>query len=128
MIRGQKKSEIILYVVLWTILFAAPPVSMLVGDFFFSSAHQMLRWFRDAVSTSKAAKSMTIDWQGVFNAWGLLAMFCVTFFLHNFFIAPLLGLRQPKVGVCSFRSGADHLLHGLSGSISVRIFRSMTKT
>lgn len=88
--RGQKKTEIILYVVLWTILFAAPPVSMLVGDFFFSSASDAAT-VSDAVSvSSEAAESMTIDWQAVFNAWGLLAMFCVTFFLHNFFIAPLL--------------------------------------
>lgn len=63
MIKGQKKTEIILYVVLWTFLFAAPLVSMLVDDF---------------------------EWQIVFNAWSLLAMFCITFFLHNFFIAPLL--------------------------------------
>lgn len=65
MIRGQKKSEIILYVVLWAILFAAPVVSALVADF-------------------------SVDWEDVWNAWGLLAMFCVTFFIHNFFIAPLL--------------------------------------
>ena len=65
MIRGQKKSEIILYVVLWAILFAAPVVSALVADF-------------------------SVDWEDVWNAWGLLAMFCITFFIHNFFIAPLL--------------------------------------
>ena len=69
MMRGQKKSEIILYVVLWTILFAAPPVSMLVDDF---------------------------EWQTVFNAWSLLAMFCIVFFLHNFFIAPLLVYANRK--------------------------------
>lgn len=92
MVRGQKKSEIILYVVLWTILFAAPPVSMLVGDFFFSSASDaaMVSDAASASASAEAAKSMTIDWQAVFNAWGLLAMFCITFFLHNFFIAPLL--------------------------------------
>ena len=70
MVRGQKKSEIILYVVLWTILFAAPPVSMLVGDFFFSSSSDAAM-VSDAVSTSETG----IDWQGVFNAWSLLAMF-----------------------------------------------------
>lgn len=51
MIKGQKKSEIILYMVLWTFLFAAPLVSMLVDDF---------------------------EWQIVFYAWSLLAMFCIT--------------------------------------------------
>ena len=96
MVRGQKKSEIILYVMLWTILFAAPPVSMLVGDFFFSSASDAAM-VRDAASASaEAAKSMTIDWQAVFNAWSLLAMFCITFFLHNFFIAPLLVYSNRK--------------------------------
>ena len=64
MIKGQKKSELILYVALWAVLFAAPVISMLVGD----------SW----------------DWQGVWNAWGLLSMFCITFFIHNFLIAPLL--------------------------------------
>lgn len=98
MVRGQKKSEIILYVVLWTILFAAPPVSMLVGDFFFSSASDaaMVSDAASASASAEAAKSMTIDWQAVFNAWGLLAMFCITFFLHNFFIAPLLVYANRK--------------------------------
>lgn len=91
MVRGQKKSEIILYVVLWTILFAAPPVSMLVGDFFFSSSSDAAM-ASAAVSTSESG----IDWQAVFNAWSLLAMFCVTFFLHNFFIAPLLVYANRK--------------------------------
>lgn len=90
MMRGQKKSEIILYVVLWTILFAAPPVSMLVGDFFFSPAPDASMAQTVASASAEAAKSMTIDWQTVFNAWKLLVMFCITFFLHNFFIAPLL--------------------------------------
>ena len=96
MVRGQKKSEIILYVVLWTILFAAPPVSMLVGDFFFSSASDAAMVQDAASASAEAAKSMTIEWQSVFNAWGLLAMFCVTFFLHNFFIAPLLVYANRK--------------------------------
>ena len=98
MVRGQKKSEIILYVVLWTILFAAPPVSMLVGDFFFSSSSDaaMVSDAAFASASAEAAKSMTIDWQAVFNAWSLLAMFCVTFFLHNFFIAPLLVYANRK--------------------------------
>ena len=76
MIRGQKKSEIILYVVLWAILFAAPVVSALVGDF-------------------------SVDWDDVWNAWVLLAMFCITFFIHNFFIAPLVvyGNRKWTYGI-----------------------------
>ena len=96
MMKGQKKSEIVLYVVMWTILFAAPPVSMLVGDFFFSSASDAAMVPEAASASSEVAKSMTIDWQAVFNAWGLLAMFCITFFLHNFFIAPLLVYANRK--------------------------------
>ena len=92
MVTGQKRMEVILYLVLWAILFAAPVVSVLVGDVFFSSA-------TDAATASDQASS--IDWNGVFNAWGLLAMFCVTFFLHNFLIAPLLvyGNRKWAYGI-----------------------------
>ena len=87
MVRGQKKTEIILYVVLWIVLFAAPVISMLVGDFFVSSPEDALRL---SAATSASTFSFSIDWQGVWNAWSLLAMFCITFFIHNFFIAPLL--------------------------------------
>ena len=83
MVVGQKRMEIILYLVLWAILFAAPVVSVLVGDVFFSSA-------TDVAAATASDQASAIDWNGVFNAWGLLAMFCVTFFLHNFLIAPLL--------------------------------------
>ena len=75
MVKGQKKTEIILYVVLWAVLFAAPVVSMLVGA---------------------SSSSFSIDWQGVWNAWSLLAMFCLTFFIHNLFIAPLLVYSNRK--------------------------------
>ncbi len=87
MITGQKKSETILYIVLWALLFAAPAVSMLVGDFFAVPS---------AGQTMEAARSY--DWDGVLNAWSLLAMFCVAFFLHNFLIAPLLVYRNSKWG------------------------------
>lgn len=94
MVVGQKRMEIILYLVLWAILFAAPVVSVLVGDVFFSSA-------TDAATATASDQASAIDWSGVFNAWGLLAMFCVTFFLHNFLIAPLLvyGNRKWTYGV-----------------------------
>jgi len=83
MIKGQKKSELILYLVLWAVLFAAPVVSMLVGDFFMSSP-------MDAEMRGYIVQSSSVDWQNVYNAWGLLSMFCVTFFVHNIFVAPLL--------------------------------------
>ena len=91
MMEGQKKAEIILYVVLWAILFATPVVSMLVGDIFTMS------WEGQAREMASAQAS-TYDWDGVLNSWSLLAMFCVTFFVHNFFIAPLLVYRNHKWG------------------------------
>ncbi len=91
MIKGQKRTEFILYVVLWAILFAAPVISMLVGDIFTMSWEERARDM--AVSGSSS-----YDWDGVMNAWSLLAMFCVTFFVHNFFIAPLLVYRNYKWG------------------------------
>ncbi len=91
MIRGQKKTEIILYVVLWAILFAAPVLSMYIGDIFTSSS----------VEGASVASDVS-SWQGVFNAWGLLSMFFVTFAIHNFVIAPLLVYRNRKwaYGIC----------------------------
>lgn len=87
MTKGQKKSEIIIYVVLWAVLFAAPVVSMLVGDIFAVPSEGQ------GGETAAAC-----DWDGVMNAWGLLAMFCVTFFAHNFLVAPLLVYRNSKWG------------------------------
>jgi len=98
MVKGQKKTEIILYVVLWAVLFAAPVVSMLVGDFFMSSVEVQTSASSDvqAVASAASSSSFSIDWQGVWNAWSLLAMFCLTFFIHNFFIAPLLVYSNRK--------------------------------
>ena len=93
MIKGQKTSEIILYVVMWAILFAAPVVSMLIGDIYTSS------WEGQA-SEMPHPESSSYDWVGVVNAWRLLAVFCVTFFVHNFFIAPLLVYRNHRWGYC----------------------------
>ncbi len=90
--KGQKKSELILYVALWAVLFAAPVISMLVGDFFTSSPEeaQAISTTASSATTSSIAFSNSWDWQGVWNAWSLLSMFCATFFIHNFLIAPLL--------------------------------------
>lgn len=83
MIKGQKKSELILYIVLWVLLFVLPVISMLVGDFFTGSSKWEARGMMDP-------DSLSYDWIGVFTAWSLLSMFCTTFFIHNFFITPLL--------------------------------------
>lgn len=73
--QGQKKSELVLYAVLWALLFAAPIASVYVDSF---------------------TEHSTIDWASICNTWKFLATFCITFFLHNFFIAPLLVYRNKR--------------------------------
>ncbi len=77
-IKAQKKAENLLYIALWLVLFAAPVLSMYVQRL---SSH-----------------GMRGSWGDVFAAWGLLAMFCATFFVHNFLLAPLLVQRGRKWG------------------------------
>ncbi len=74
MMYGQKKSELTLYLVLWSMLYAASALSIYVGK----------------VSSQADA----FDWQGLFSAWGLLSMFLVAFCIHNFLIAPQLVYRD----------------------------------
>lgn len=75
--KGQKKAELTLYLVLWTILYTLPVLSM-----YFEAA--MLHY-------------TSYDWVGVYRAWTLLTMFFVTFSMHNLFIAPLLVYRNRKL-------------------------------
>ncbi len=93
MTKGQKKTELMLYLVLWAILFAAPVVSMYVGNIFTSSSSH--------VSFEQVSSEGCADWQVVFHAWGLLVMFFVTFAVHNFFIAPLLVFHNRKGAYCA---------------------------
>lgn len=72
--KEQKKGENILYLALWTILFIAPLLSMLTSSF----------------------KSHEYDWDETFDIWKVLLLFCITFAIHNFFIAPLLVYRNKK--------------------------------
>lgn len=76
MIKGQKKGELVLYGVLWSVLFMAPLLSMYV-DYVTSTSTTTL-----------------LDKAGLFNAWRLLLMFFLTFCLHNFLIAPWLVYRN----------------------------------
>ena len=71
MMQGQKKSELILYVTLWTVLFAASALSVYTDE-------------------------SSFDWASLLNTWKFLAMFCITFFVHNFLIAPWLVYRNKK--------------------------------
>ncbi len=89
MTKGQKRTELILYAVLWTALFAAPVVSMLVGDFFVHPSGTI-------PSTNVSQPTLAVEWESVWNAWSLLAMFFVTFCIHNFLIAPLLVYHNRK--------------------------------
>lgn len=70
MLKGQKKSEIILYLVLWTILFAAPLLSMYVSQ--------------------RESGTAADDWHEVLHVWRMLFLFFAAFCLHNFLVAPLL--------------------------------------
>ncbi len=70
MMYGQKKSELVFYLVLWATLYAASAMSIYLGK----------------VSSQATA----FDWQGLLSAWGLLSMFFIAFCIHNFLIAPQL--------------------------------------
>ena len=78
---GQKKTELLVYAALWTLLFIAPLLSMYAQN---AVLHQS-----------------TYDWFGVRMSWRVLSMFAVYFVIHNFLIAPLLvyGGRKWLYGV-----------------------------
>lgn len=69
-LNGQKKTELLVYAALWTLLFVAPLLSM--------------------YAQNVALHQSTYDWFGVRMSWRVLSMFAVTFAIHNFLIAPLL--------------------------------------
>lgn len=73
---GQKRAELILYLVLWTMLYAASAFSIYLGKL---SSH-----------------AEAFDWYGLLNAWGLLSLFFITFGVHNFLIAPQLVYRNRR--------------------------------
>lgn len=84
--RGQKKSEMVLYVALWTILFAAAACSV-----YWDGQHPTPEEIAHGVS-----KAHTYDLMGLLSTWRLLAVFCITFFIHNFFVAPMLVYRNRR--------------------------------
>ena len=86
MMRGQKKSELVLYAALWTILFAAAAVSV-YWDGIHPSPEEVM---------ARGAKAHSYDLMGLLSTWRLLALFCVTFFIHNFFVAPMLVYRNQR--------------------------------
>ena len=76
--RGQRRSETALYLALWLIVFAIPVLGVYMAD------------PQDGVAVAQN------DWYRIFEAWKLLGMFAVAFWIHNIFIAPLLVYRNKK--------------------------------
>ena len=75
--KKEKRLETLIYVVLWSMLFIAPVLSLYIRT----------------VSNSE----MTFDWNEVLLVWRQYALFFVIFLLHNHLLAPLLVYRQRKV-------------------------------
>ena len=72
----QSKYENMAYVALWSLLFAAPLLSLFVrtaGD-----------------------SELSFNWQEVFMVWGYLSIFLLLFLIHNFILAPLLIYRNKR--------------------------------
>ena len=74
--KKEKRLETLIYVVLWSMLFIAPVLSLYIRT----------------VSNSE----MTFDWNEVLLVWRQYALFFVIFLLHNHLLAPLLVYRQRK--------------------------------
>lgn len=83
MMKGHKKEELMLYVALWSFMFLLPVVLACLGS--------ML----DRSTSNTMFK--TLDWQGVFNTWQLMSVFCAAFFVHDFLVAPLLVYRSRRI-------------------------------
>ncbi len=73
---GQKRAELILYAVLWTIMYAVSAFSLYTGQ--------------DDLHTDG------FDWHDLLGAWGLLTVFLTAFCIHNFLIAPQLVYRNRR--------------------------------
>lgn len=73
---GQKRTELILYAVLWTIMYAVSAFSLYIGQ--------------DNLHTDG------FDWHDLLGAWRLLTMFFTAFCIHNFLIAPQLVYRNRR--------------------------------
>ena len=73
----DKRQETIIYLVLWSLLFIAPVLSLYI------------RTATDA--------DFTFDWHEVIIVWQRYAIFFAIFLIHNHLLAPLLVYRQKKV-------------------------------
>ena len=73
----HSRQENLVYGAMWTLLFAAPMLSLYI------------RTVNDS--------QLTFDWHEVFIVWRQYAAFLLLFLLHNYLLAPLLVYRQKKV-------------------------------
>ncbi len=69
----QKRSENLLYLLLWTLLYLLP----LASELFYS-----------------VSRHNSFEWEMVTSAWSTITFFLLAFCVHNFFIAPLLVYRK----------------------------------
>ena len=71
----NKRAETIIYIVLWTMLFMAPVMSM---------------------SVRSAQTGIDFDWSEIFTVWKQYAVFFLVFLIHNHLMAPMLIYHQQK--------------------------------
>ncbi|MBP3688734.1 MAG: histidine kinase [Bacteroidaceae bacterium] len=78
----QSRQENLIYLAVWTLLFAAPILSLYV---------------RTANETD-----VRFNWHEVFFVWSKLSLYLLLFLLHNFFLAPLLTDRHRQKRMAYF--------------------------
>jgi len=71
----NRRAETIIYIVLWTMLFMAPVMSM---------------------SVRSAQTGIDFDWSEIFTVWKQYAVYFLVFLIHNHLMAPMLIYHQQK--------------------------------
>jgi len=79
--KHQSRQEIIIYLVVWGLLYAAPILSLYV------------RTINDS--------SLAFEWSEVFLVWRRLSVYLLLFLVHNFLLASLLTYRNKRVAYFS---------------------------
>ena len=74
----NNKKENLVHLILWSITFLAPILSLYI-------------------STSASDSQETFEWNEIFHIWVIYTPFLVAFLIHNFLLAPLLIYRRKKV-------------------------------
>lgn len=72
----DKLQETLIYLVLWSLLFAAPVLSLYIR--------------------TASDNSLTFDWNEVLMVWRQCGIFFVVFLAHNYLLAPILVYRQQR--------------------------------